>query len=136
MSTTIKTVSAVGARVLLGIIYFVFGLNFFLNFIPNDAQHSEVAGNFLGGLFGAGYFFPFVKGIEVVLGAFLLIRLFVPLSAVILFPITLNIFLFHAFLAPGTVAISVVMLVLNVYILWAYRDNFRSLLQTRSQITV
>jgi hypothetical protein len=136
MSTKVKTVSAVGARVVLGLAYFVFGLNFFLNFIPNDAQHGELAGNFLGGLFGAGYFFPFLKGLEVVLGAFLLVRLFVPLSVVALFPITLNIFLFHAFLEPGTVALSVVMFVLNVYLLWAYRDSFRPLLQVKSQISV
>jgi putative oxidoreductase len=134
MSTTVKTVSTVVARVVLGLAYLVFGLNFFLNFIPNDAQHGEIAGKFLGGLFSAGYFFPFLKGIEIVFGAFLIGRLFVPLSVVALFPITVNILLFHAFLEPGTVALSVVMFVLNVYLLWVYRDSLRPLLQSKSQL--
>ena len=135
MSTTVKSISALIARVLLGLIFLVFGLNFFLHFIPMDAQHGEVAGNFLGGLFGAGYFFPFLKGLEIVLGAFLIIRLFVPLSVAALFPITLNIFLFHAFLEPASVGLSVVMLILNLYLVWAYRESFGPLFRLKSQVT-
>lgn len=135
MSTKLKSYSVTGARILLGLIYFVFGLNFFLNFIPNDAQHGAAAGNFIGGLFGSGYFFPFLKVLEVVLGAFLLIRLFVPLSLVILAPITLNIFLFHAFLEPATVGLSVVMVVLNVALLWAYREYYKPILQIKAPVT-
>lgn len=135
MSSKLKSYSVTGARILLGLIYFVFGLNFFLNFIPNDAQHGQVAGNFLGGLFGTGYFFPFMKTVEVILGAFLLIRLFVPLSLVVLAPITINIFLFHAFLEPATVGMSAVMLVLNFTLLWAYRDYFKPLFQAKSPLT-
>src|SRR5436190_16417378 len=101
MSTKIKSVSVVAARSVLGLIYFVFGLNFFLHFIPTPPSAGGVADAFIGGLFQSGYFFPMMKSIEVVLGAFLLIGLFVPLSLVVLMPISLNILLFHAFLAPG-----------------------------------
>ena len=135
MSTKVKSYSVTGARVLLGLIYFVFGLNFFLNFIPNDAQHGEVATNFIHGLFGTGYFFPFMKTVEILLGAFLLIRLFVPLSLVILAPITLNIFLFHVVLEPATAGLAVVMLVLNVALLWAYREYFKPILHVKSPVT-
>ncbi|WP_185147028.1 acyltransferase [Pseudochryseolinea flava] len=134
MATTTKSVAALIARVLLGLIYFVFGLNFFLHFIPMDAKQSEAASNFVGGLFGSGYFFPFLKGAEVILGLFLIIRLFVPLSVAALFPITLNIFLFHAFLEPGAMALSVLMLLLNLYLVWAYRDSFSPLFRAKSSV--
>jgi putative oxidoreductase len=135
MSTKIKSYTVTGARVLLGLIYFIFGLNFFLHFIPNDQKMGEAAGHFIGGLFQAGYFFPFMKSIEVILGIFLLIRLFVPLSLVVLAPITLNIFLFHIFLEPATAGLSIAMLVLNVFLLWSYREYFKPLLNLKSPVT-
>jgi putative oxidoreductase len=136
MSTKIKSIAVTGARVLLGLIYFIFGLNFFLNFIPNDQKLSAEAGTFLGGLFTAGYLFPFMKTVEVVLGALLLARLFVPLSLVLLAPITLNIFLFHAFLEPASGGIAYLILALNIYLLWAYRDYFKPLLNVKSPVTL
>ena len=135
MSTKIKSYTVTGARVLLGLIYFVFGLNFFLHFIPNDHKMSEAAGNFVSGLFQAGYFFPFMKSIEVVLGIFLLVRLFVPLSLTVLAPITLNIFLFHIFLEPATAGLAIAMLVLNIFLLWSYREYFKPLLNLKSPVT-
>lgn len=136
MSTKIKSITAVAARVLLGLIYFVFGLNFFLNFLPAPPPPEGVAGSFLGGLFQSGYFFPVLKGIEVVVGALLIARLFVPLSLVILAPISLHILLFHAFLAPANVALSVIILLLNLYLAWVYRDYYKPLLQSKSSLTV
>jgi len=136
MSTKIKSITTVVARVLLGLIYFVFGLNFFLHFLPTPPPPDGVAGSFVGGLFQSGYFFPVLKGIEVVVGALLIARLFVPLSLVILAPISLHILLFHAFLAPANVALSVVILALNLYLAWVYRDYYKPLLQSKSTVTV
>lgn len=140
MSTTVKTLSATSsnvkviattiARMLFGLIYFVFGLNFFLHFIPMPAQ-PETAQSFIGGLFQSGYFFPMLKGIEVILGAFLLLNLFTPLSLVMLAPISINIFLFHAFLAPVGIGTSILLLVLQGYLLWAYRKNFKPVLDLK-----
>lgn len=93
---------AMVSRYLLGLIYFVFGLNGFLNFIPvpKDA-FPEAAMQFMTGLMGSGYFFPFLKGTEVVCGLLLLAGLWCPLALIILAPITINIILFHGILTPG-----------------------------------
>lgn len=56
---------------------------------------------FFKGITGSGYFFPLLKGTEVICGLLLLINLGAPLALVVLAPITLNIILFHAFLTPG-----------------------------------
>lgn len=135
MSTKIKSLSVVIARTLLGLIYFVFGLNYFIPFMPAQPAPTGVVAAFTGGLFQAGYFFPFLKGIEVVLGAFLLGGVFVPLTLVVLMPITLNILLFHVFLAPEGSAVGIVLVILEVYLAWAYRDYFRPLFETKAKAT-
>ena len=133
MSTKIKSLSVVIARVLMGLIYLVFGLNFFIPFLPVQPAPTGAVAAFTGGLFQAGYFLPFMKGIEVILGAFLLAGVFVPMSLVILMPITINIVLFHVFLAPEGSAVGIVILVLQIYLAWAYRDYFKPLFESKAK---
>jgi len=115
------------ARILLGLIYFVFGLNFFLHFIPMPAPTKDAAGAFEGGLFGAGYFFPFMKVVEIVSGLFLLLNRYTPLFILVVFPITLNIFLFHAVLAPSGLTTAAPMLIFNLFLAFAYRKYYTSI---------
>jgi len=88
------------SKYLLGVIYFVFGLNGFLNFLPLPPLPSDAAA-LLGAFVGTGYFFPFVKGTEVIASVMLLTKIASPLALLVLAPITLNIFLFHLYLTPG-----------------------------------
>ena len=136
MSTKIKSVSVVTARILLGLIYFVFGLNFFLHFLPTPPPNGGIADTFTGGLFQSGYFFPMLKGLEVVLGALLLMGLFVPLSLVVLAPISINILLFHAFLSPENTVMGIVIVVIHAYLTWAYRDYFKPLLERKTTVSL
>ena len=136
MATKIKSFSVVAARIVLGLIYFVFGLNFFLHFIPMPPSSGSVADAFLGGLFQSGYFFPMLKSIEVVLGAFLLIGLFVPLALVVLMPISLNIFLFHAFLTPGNATMGIVIVLVHLYLAWSYRDYYKPLFNRKASVSL
>ena len=136
MSTKIKSVSVISARVVLGLIYFVFGLNFFLHFLPTPPSAGGVADAFVGGLFQSGYFFPMLKSIEVVLGGLLLIGLFVPLALVILMPVSLNIFLFHAFLTPGNATMGIVIILVHLYLAWAYRDYYKPLFNRKATVSL
>jgi putative oxidoreductase len=136
MSTKIKSVSAISARIVLGLIYLVFGLNFFFHFIPTPPPSGGVADAFTGGLFQSGYFFPMLKGIEVALGALLLAGIFVPLSLVILMPISINILLFHAFLSPAGTLMGVIIVVVHLYLAWSYRDYFKPLFASKTKISV
>ena len=136
MSTKIKSISAVGARILLGLIYLVFGLNFFFHFLPTPPAHGGVADAFTGGLFQSGYFFPMLKGLEVVLGAMLLIGLFVPLALVVLMPISINILLFHAFLTPGNSTMGIIIVLVHIYLAWSYRDYYKPLLTRKTSVSL
>jgi uncharacterized membrane protein YphA (DoxX/SURF4 family) len=135
MSQRIKSVSLVTARVVLGLIFLIFGLNFFFSFLPVPPQSGGAAESFTTGLFLSGYFFPFLKALEVLIGIALLARLLVPLVLVILMPITINILLFHAFLTDS-VLMSVVMLGLHLYLVWGYRDYYKPLLTTKGLVRV
>jgi putative oxidoreductase len=117
-----------GARVLLGLIFLVFGLNGFLNFIPMPPMPENVTA-FMTGLMVAPYFFPVLKGSEVVCGALLLLRKQVPLALLILAPISLQIFLFHAIMTPGisNLVMPSVIIVCGIVCARAQWDKFRHL---------
>lgn len=104
-----------GTRILLGLIFFIFGLNGFLQFLPMPAL-PEAAGKFMGALFETHYFFPVLKATEVVCGALLLSGVAVPLALVILAPISIQIFLFHSILTPGVQNVVLPLVILALHI--------------------
>ena len=126
----VKKYAPIVARILLGLIFFVFGLNGFLHFLPQPPL-PPAGGQFVGALIQTGYLFVLVKAIEVVGGALLLSGRFVPLALVLLAPIIINIAGFHIFLVPGYGMVAL-LLGLEILLAWAYRDSFRSVLQARA----
>jgi uncharacterized membrane protein YphA (DoxX/SURF4 family) len=121
------------ARVLLGLVFFTFGLDGFLHFVPQPDPSTLPPGvvAFSGALMGTGYMFPLIKGTEVTVGALLLANRFVPLALVLLAPVIVNIVLFHAFLAPSGIGLAVVLVALQLCLAWVHRGAYRPLLKAR-----
>ena len=132
--SNIRRIAPEAARVLLGLVFFVFGLNGFLHFIPQP-PHDGVAATFLGGLGASGYFFPLLKGTETLAGALLLANRFVPLALTVLAPIVVNIFAFHAALDASGLPIAALLVALEVGLAYAHRTTFAPLLAARSRRT-
>jgi putative oxidoreductase len=65
------------ARILLGLVFFVFGLDKFHPFIPPGPLPPGAAGQFMGALFSTKYIM-FVGAFETIGGLLLLINRFVP----------------------------------------------------------
>lgn len=130
MQTVLRKLPAI-ARILLGVVFFVFGLNGFLGFLPMPPMPGE-AGAFLGALVSAKLL-PVVKAVEVAAGLLLLTGRFVPLALTLLAPIIVSIVLFHGVLAPEGMAMPIVILALELYLAWSYRDAFRGVLDARAQ---
>ncbi|WP_411824181.1 hypothetical protein [Leptospira sp. 'Mane'] len=122
--------AAIVVRYILGAIFVVFGLNGFFQFLPAPPM-PEAAGTFIGGLLASGYLFPLLKGTEVLIGVSLLTNYYARLALVILAPITLNIFLFHAFLAPEGLPIAVIILAGHIFLAYFHKDAFASVLVAR-----
>ncbi len=121
-------------RVALGLIFFTFGLDYFLGFLPRPSVAMPGAAMaFAGALMKTGYMFPLIKGTEVLAGALLLANRFVPLALAIIAPVIVNILAFQAFLAPSGLALASVVLALELLLAWTHRDAYRSLLAPRSR---
>jgi hypothetical protein len=122
------------ARILMGLMFFVFGLNGFLHFIPEPkTPMPEGAVAFAGALMKTGYMFPMVVGTQLLVGVLLLSNRFVPLALALIAPVIVNIIAFHVFLAPSGIGPGVLVLLLEVYLAWAYRKHYRAMLAVRVQ---
>ena len=126
--------AATGARVLLGLVFFTFGLDGFLHFVPQPDPSTMPASSmaFAGALMATGYMFPLIKGTEVLVGALLLANRFVPLALVLLAPVLVNIVLFSAFLAPSGIGMGIVLVGLQLFLAWTHRRAYRPLLTARA----
>src|ERR1035438_7178050 len=79
------------ARILLGLMFFVFGLNGFLHFIPQPKTMPEVVAAFFGALAKTGYMLPLIFGTQALAGALLLANRFVPLALALIAPVIVHI---------------------------------------------
>ncbi len=117
-------------RIVFGLLFFVFGLNGFLHFLPQPPP-PEKAAAFVSGLMSTGYFFPLLKGTETLAGALLIAGYFVPLALLLLAPIIVNIFLFHTVLVPDGFIMALVIVALEGYLAWTKKDVFAHVLKAK-----
>jgi putative oxidoreductase len=118
------------ARVLLGLVFVVFGSNAFLHFLPMPPLPQGVTGEYLHAFFASGYVYV-IGGFQVVGGLLLLIGRFVPLGLTILCAIIVNIWAFHLLMAPEPAGLvpAMVVTVLELFLVWRYRDAFTGILR-------
>jgi len=114
------------ARILLGLIFLVFGLMGLLNLMPKQTLPGA-AGIFFGILLSTHYFYV-IKCIEVIGAAMLLLNRYVALGLVLLGPIIVNIFLFHALMAPSGLPPAIVLVVLWGIQFWFRKKSFAGVL--------
>ena len=124
-----------GARVLLGLIFFIVGVIGLLNLAQIPTRTAQ-AYNFLLAMEAAGYLAKVVHGMEFICGFALMLGFFVPLALVLLAPILANIVFFTLFLDPVGLPISVAVLVLDLFLAWCYRQAFVSLFQMKPEPTL
>jgi putative oxidoreductase len=121
-------IATIIARVLLGLIFVVFGSNAFLHFLPMPPIPQTLAGDFMKVFFASGYVYV-IGGLQVFGGLLLLIGRFVPLGLTILGAIIVNILIFHGLMAPEGFPPGIVVTLLEAFLLWRYRSAFAGLLQ-------
>jgi len=119
------------ARILLGLTFFVFGLNGFLGFIPTPRLPAGLAGQFLTVLFQSHYVW-FVSGFQLVGGVFLLVNRYVVLALTILGPVIVNILLYHLLLDHTGGVGAIVVAILWGLLVFRYRQHFSGLFVQRA----
>lgn len=115
-------ITAAIARILLGVIFLVFGLNGFLHFIKMPPP-TGVALQFMGALI-ASHEIAVIMLLQVIGAVLLLINRFVPLALLLLGPVIVNIVLFHAFMAPNGLPMALIVSVLWILTAYAVRGVF------------
>jgi putative oxidoreductase len=125
-----RTVCAI-AQYLAGVIFLVFGLNGFLNFIPLPPP-GGIAGQFMGALY-ASHYLMVIFAFQVIAAMLLLVNRYVPLAVAVLAPVIVNILSFHALMAPSGLPLALFVTVLWALIFVDVRPAFAGLFQLRLQ---
>lgn len=124
-------------RLLFGGLFVVFGLNHFLGFLEQP-EPSPGAQEFWTGL---GYLPTLIHGTELACGALIAIGLLVPLALIVVTPVVVNILAYHLLVEPVGVepaglAIAGAVVVLELFLVYAYRKHFLGLLNPFAQPAV
>ena len=113
-------------RIVFGLFLVTFGLNKFLDFMP-PMEMGEAAGSYFGAMMSTKTLM-LVAIVEILAGLSLLLNKYAALMMLILMSVSVNAVLFHATLEPGTIPPALVLLVLNIVMLFAYKDKYKDLL--------
>ena len=117
-------------RILLGLLFVVFGLNGWFHFIPLPPREGRAA-EFIGSMISTGYF-NVILVLQVAGGLLLLTGISVPLGLTLLGPVIVNIVMFHLFMDKKGIGLALVILILSLFLLWYYRASFAGLVQNPS----
>ena len=118
----------IATRVILGLIFTVFGPNKLFRYL--DMRPTEgAAAAFSTALAETGYFTIFLGIVEAVCGILLLTNKFTRLATIMLLPVTTNIVLFHLALTPDTGGLGYLTFVLNLVLVIAYKDDYKGILR-------
>lgn len=111
------------ARILLGIMFTVFGLNGFLHFIPQPPPPGGLAGEFTHALFASGYLYP-IMALQLVSGLLFLTGRYTPLALTLIGPVIVNILLFHLTMAPAGIGPGAMAAILWAVVFYSQRSAF------------
>lgn len=128
-------IAIIGSRVLLGLGFVVFGLNILFPFLPQPPPPSDgsMVANFMAA-FGPSHWMSLVGVFQLVAGALVLFGGTAPLGLALLAPVLVNILAFHVLLMGGEgIAPGLVFTILEVFLLYAYRNHFSGLFTTKAK---
>ncbi|MBT9332793.1 DoxX family membrane protein [Paracidobacterium acidisoli] len=119
-------IAALIARILVGLIFLIFGLNGFLNFIPSPPMPGGMVSDFLHA-FMQSHYAMVVSAFQIAGGALLLVNRYVPLGIALLAPIVVNILSFHLLLYRPGISVALVTSALWLILAIHYRQYFACL---------
>ena len=117
------------ARILLGLVFVVFGLNGFLQFL-HMPMPAGLPAQFMGAIF-ASHYYVVIFAAQIIGGVLLLSGYYVPLGLTILGPLLVNILTFHATMAPAGLPLAILWTILWVIVFVGYRPAFAGILAQR-----
>jgi len=123
-------IAVIIVRVLMGLMFLQASLMFFLKMYPAQPEMSKDIMTYMNGL-TIGHTLEIIKTIELLCSICFLAGRYVALAAVVLFPITFNILIYHIMLDPGKMIVAILIFAAHVFLLYAYRKNYAGMLNPR-----
>jgi putative oxidoreductase len=126
-------IATIIVRILLGALYTFSAIMVLFNLM----KQPEMTGNpkiFMEGMVASGYLMTLLKVTELLCGIALIVGLFAPLATVIIFPISLNILLYHVYIGPEGAAgipVAIFILIANLFLAYAYREKYKPMLKMK-----
>lgn len=117
------------ARYLLGVMFTVFGLNGFLQFMPAPPQ-TGLAAQFLDVMVASGYMVP-VFVLQITSGLLFLANRYVPIALTLIGPVIVNILIYHVLIAPASIGPAVVAALCWALVFYRVRSAFAGIFQQR-----
>jgi putative oxidoreductase len=127
-----KNIWFIAARILLGLLFVMFGFNGFVPFIPNPPSIPQPAMAFFGALVQS-HFSYFIFGVQLICGVLLLVNRFVPLAVVALAAVIANIIAFHITMWPASLfPMPIIVTILWFVVAWRVREDLKPLFSVRT----
>ena len=123
-------VAAIVIRILMGLMFAFASITFFFKLMPQPESTGNIK-LFMVGIEASVYLMTTVKIFELLCAVAFLSGRFVPLATVVIFPIILNILLFHAFLQPSGLPIAILLMLGNLFLAYYYRQKFEPMLTAK-----
>lgn len=120
-------IAVIIVRVLMGLMFLQASIMFFLKMTPAQPEMSTEITTYMNGL-TIGHTLEIIKAIELVCAICFLIGRYVALAAIVLFPITINILLFHIMLDPSNMLVAALIFIAHLFLIYAYRKNYAGML--------
>jgi uncharacterized membrane protein YphA (DoxX/SURF4 family) len=114
----------------MGLMFAFASIAYFFKLVPQPELTGDIK-TFMEGIEASLYLMTTVKIFELLCAIAFLSGRFVPLAAVVIFPINLNILLFHLFLDPSSLMIAVLLMVGNLFLAYYYRDKYKPMLSVK-----
>lgn len=125
-------IAVIIVRVLLGLLFIFSSVVVLFDLVPQPELEGDVK-VFNEALEVSGYLVPLIKVTELLCGIAFLAGWFVPLATVVLFPVSLNILLFHIFLEPAGLPVALFVVLANLFLAYACRRHYRSIFAMKIQ---
>ncbi|MEO6034543.1 MAG: DoxX family protein [Verrucomicrobiota bacterium] len=123
-------IAVIVVRILLGLLFVFSSVVVLFKLVPQPELKGAVK-TFMKGIEASVYLLPFIKITELVCGLAFLVGRFVALATVMIFPIVLNIFFYHLFLAREGLPVAVALLAANLFLAYAYRKSYVPMLAAK-----
>ncbi len=117
-------------RTLMGLLFLFASITFLFNVFPIPPMTGTVK-TFNEGLASVGYFFPLLKITELLCGLAFVVGRFVPLATVVIAPIIVQIFFFHAFIDRTGLPVAIFLVLANIFVAYYYRASYAGLLTAK-----